>query len=180
MNSAARTILTVMLFATLAGGVSASAGIGISPPERRVRISGAGNATALFLLFNPTDRAQRFAVLLPDKGITVEPAEGTISAGGMQQLAFIVTRGNVTLEPRITMHPADIRNPRLTSGITAKIIVEPAENATLPEKGGKVTGMAVSASMTRKSRLGALLTAGLLPIGIGGLWLRKRKVSEDG
>ena len=171
----------VMLMASLIGEVSASSGIGISPPERRVRFSGDGNATVMFLLFNPADMEQQFAVLLPkDAALSVEPAEGEIPARGMQQLIFTFTgQENATLEPRIVMHPAGQENQMLKTGITAKIVVEWTEPAIDTGRRSLLSGMAVAVA-GEKIAYRALAIAGALPVLLGLQWLRKRRSKKDG
>ena len=173
----------VMLIANLTGEVSASSGIGLSPPERRVRFSGDGNATAMFLLFNPADTEQQFAVLLPeDSGLSVEPAEGIISAGGMQQLIFTTwANENATFEPRIVMRPAGELDQMLKTGITAKIIVEESAEPVADAKGGGLlSGMAFAVGAGKKTAHRALFAAGILPLLGGVRWLRKRWSKKDG
>ncbi len=184
-TNAALTIATlgVMLIANLAGGASATSGIGLSPPERRVRISGDGNATAMFLLFNPADAEQQFAVLLPENtSITVEPAEGTIGPGEHLQLRFTVwSVGNMTLEPRIVMRPAGQEGQMLQTGITAGIVLEEsAESLTGTGKRGLLSGMAIAGYAGGKSAAGAFLAAGALPALFGLRWLRRRRSKKDG
>lgn len=184
MNTAlAIATLGVMLIANLAGGASATSGIGLSPPERRVRISGEGNATAMFLLFNPADAEQQFAVLLPDDtSVTVEPAEGTIGPGEHLQLLFTVwSEGNVTLEPRIVMRPAGQGGQMLQTGITARIRVEESTEPVTGSRGRSLlSGMAIAGYASGKSATGAFLAACALPALFGLRWLRRRRSKRDG
>lgn len=175
--------LGVMLIANLAGGASATSGIGLSPPERRVRISGEGNATAMFLLFNPADAEQQFAVLLPDDtSVTVEPAEGTIRPGEHLQLLFTVwSEGNVTLEPRIVMRPAGQGDQMLQTGITARIRVEESTEPVTGSRGRSLlSGMAIAGYASGKSATGAFFAACALPALFGLRWLRRRRSKGDG
>lgn len=183
--NAALAIATVgvMLIANLAGLASATSGIGLSPPERRVRISGEGNATAMFLLFNPADAEQQFAVLLPDDtNIIVEPAEGTIGPGERLQLLFTVwSEGNVTLEPRIVMRPADQGDQMLQTGITARIVVEESAGPVADSwRRSLLSGMAIAGYASGKSAKGAFLAACALPVFFGLRWLRRRRSKRDG
>lgn len=183
--NAALAIATVgvMLIANLAGGASATSGIGLSPPERRVRISGEGNATAMFLLFNPADAEQQFAVLLPDDtNIIVEPAEGTIGPGERLQLLFTVwSEGNVTLEPRIVMRPADQGDQMLQTGITARIVVEESVGPVADSwRRSLLSGMAIAGYASGKSAAGAFFAACALPVFFGLRWLRRRRSKRDG
>lgn len=182
--NAALAIATVgmMLIANLAGWASATSGIGLSPPERRVRISGEGNATAMFLLFNPADAEQQFAVLLPDDtNVTVEPAEGKIGPGEHLQLLFTVwSEGNVTFEPRIVMRPAGQGDQMLQTGITARIKVdESAEPVTNSRGRSLLSGMAIAYGQG-KSAAGAFLAACALPALFGLRWLRRKRSKKNG
>lgn len=175
--------LGVMLIANLAGEVSASSGIGISPPERRVRISGEGNATAEFLLFNPADTEQQFAVLLPqDSGLFVEPTEGSIGPGERVQLIFTVwSDGNITFEPRIVMHPVGQDNQLLKTGITARIVVEESTEPLIDTgRRSLLSAMAVAVDAGGKTTQGAFFAACALPALLGLQWLRRRRSKKDG
>jgi len=175
--------LCVMLIANLAGEVSASSGIGLSPPERRVRFSGDGNATAMFLLFNPADAEQQFAVLLPQgSGLIVEPAEGTIGPGERVQLLFTVWGdGNMTFEPRIVMRPAGESEQMLKTGITARIVVEESTGPVADAgRHGLLSGMAAAEHAYGKAAYRGLLGAGALPALLGLQWLRRRRSKKNG
>ncbi len=181
--NAALAIATVgmMLIANLVGGAGATSGIGLSPPERRVRISGEGNATAMFLLFNPADAEQQFAVLLPEgTSVTVEPAGGTIGPGEHLQLLFTVWSGeNITLEPRIVMRPAGQEGQLLQTGITARIVVEESAGPVADSwRRSLLSGMAIAGS--GKSAAGAFLAACALPALFGLRWLRRRRSKKNG
>ncbi len=171
----------VMLMASLIGEVSASSGIGLSPPERRVRISGDGNATAMFLLFNPADTEQQFAVLFPeDAGLSVEPAEGAIGPGESVQLIFTAWGNtNMTFEPRIVMRPAGKVDQMLKTGITAKIVVEESAEP-VAERGGLLSGMAIAEYASGKTAQGAFFAVYALPALLGLQWLRKRRSKKNG
>lgn len=173
----------MLLMASLIGEVSASSGIGISPPERRVRFSGDGNATAMFLLFNPADTEQQFAVLLPEEaGLSVEPAEGTIPPGGSVQLVFTAWGdSNVTFEPRIVMSAVGQADQLLKTGITAKIVVERgAEPIADTKRRSLLSGMAVAENFSGKTAQRAFFAACALPALFALQWLRKRRSKRNG
>ncbi len=174
VSFAARIVLVIIFLATLSMEAGATNGIGISPLERSVSISGAGNATAGFLLFNPSDREQQFAVHLPDSALRADPLTGRIEAGGMKKVVFTAFVAG-TFEPRITMQGFN-SDEMLSSGIQVKIIVRgtPAEE----EQGNSLnslTGM-VAGVPVEKGKVGMLAALGLFPALLcGGIVWRRWK-----
>ena len=182
---AALIALICLLMAPLPA--KASGGIGLSPAERGVRISGAGDASAEFLLFNPADRAQRFALLLPE-GVSAEPVEGVLAPGERVSIWFTISHASEgTYRPRILLSPVGEMEPLLTSSAEAVIRAERAQESEeegekvegVGRTGGLLTGMALfdtgtsplSWSFLWKAVLGAVIIAGVAAIALAA---RKR------
>ncbi len=158
--------------------VQASGGIGLSPAERGVRLSGAGDASAEFLLFNPADRAQRFALLLPE-GVDAAPREGVLAPGERVSIMFTLSSAREGVyRPRILLSPVGEMEPLLTSGAEAVIKAERAQESEDEEEnvegvgraGGLLTGMALFDTGTQpfpwKAVLGAAIIAGAAAIAL--------------